>query len=390
MTHLPSPDPLATAHSQRLSDTLQTILAQSGGAIPFIDFMDYVLYAPGLGYYSAGSVKFGTSGDFITAPQLSPLFSQCIAQQCQQVLATLNGQGSLLEFGAGEGVMAADILQTLAHLDCLPKEYIIIEVSADLRERQQAMLQRRVPDLFSRIHWLNSLPPPPFKGVILANEVLDAMPVHRFQLEEQEINEFYVGHDGTQFIWKIMPTSHGALRAAVEALRPHLSNGYISEVNLNIVPWLKALAEILTTGLILIIDYGFPKHEYYHPQRHQGTLMCHYRHHAHDNPLILPGLQDITAHVDFTAVAQAAQSVGLQVNGYTNQANFLLATGLTDLLSESQDDMTTYLRLAQQVKLLLLPSEMGELFKVIALTRHWDGTLLGFERDEQKRLGMSI
>jgi len=352
--------------------------------------MEQALYAPGLGYYSAGIRKLGADGDFITAPEISPLFSQCLARQCQQILAALDDNRIILEFGAGSGIMAADILKELEHLDCLPSQYLILEISADLQQRQRETLQAQVPQLLERVQWLERLPTEPLHGVILANEVLDAMPVRRFRLDEQGVSEFYVSlgdASETPFVWRLLPTRDDALRAAVENLRPTLAAGYVSEMNLALPAWIQSVADILASGMVLLIDYGFPSREYYHPQRDQGTLMCHYRHHAHSEPLILVGLQDITAHVNFTAVAQAAHAAGLQVSGYTHQAQFLLATGLHELLSILDfNDNKNYLQQTQQAKTLILPSEMGELFKVMALTRNLDISLLGFARDERAKL----
>lgn len=396
---LPLPSPAALAHSQRLTAEIKTIIQQAGGVIPLADFMAKALYQPGLGYYSAGLRKFGAAGDFITAPEISPLFSQCIAQQCQQIL-TLLGGGVILEFGAGTGIMAVEILKELNQLNCLPTQYLILEVSADLRQRQQEILQAQIPDLLERVQWLEHLPILPLQGIILANEVLDALPVHRFYFEHSEILEFYVGIRekesenlvpsdilATEFTWQLLPTRQPTLQIIVEKLSADLPNGYSSEVNLALPAWLHSVANILAKGMILLIDYGFPQREYYHPQRTSGTLMCHYQHYAHDNPLILVGLQDITAHVNFTLVAETAIEVGLSVAGYTSQAQFLLACGLAEKLSQyDPNDTPNYLQVTQQIKTLTLPSEMGELFKVMALTRQIDEPLLGFVRDERGRL----
>ena len=385
-SHLPQPSPAALAHSQRLVKQLLATIKKSGGALPFSEFMNQALYTPSLGYYNAGWRKFGSQGDFITAPEISPLFSQCIAKQCQPILAAFDPR-VILEFGAGSGIMAAEILQELARLNYLPNHYFILEVSAELRQRQQTTLQTRVPQLLDRVHWLDRLPTQPFCGIILANEVLDAMPIHRFRFDADTVAEFYVSYQEDQFIWQILPTTNLALRSAVEPLREQLPLGYISEINLMLPAWLQAVADSLLAGLILLIDYGFPQREYYHPQRNQGTLMCHYQHYAHDDPLILVGLQDITAHVNFTAVAQAATTAGLTVAGYTNQANFLLASGLTELLSGLDPNNTPdYLHQTQAAKTLILPSEMGELFKVMALTRDWEQPLPGFVRDDRIKL----
>lgn len=383
---LPSPSQAALAHSQRLVEQIVQAIKKSSGVLPFTEFMTQVLYTPGLGYYSAGLRKFGTKGDFVTAPEISPLFSHCIAKQCQPFLAAFD-QSVILEFGAGSGIMATEILKALERLNCLPHQYLILEVSAELRQRQQTTLQTQIPKLFNRIHWLDRLPSQPLSGVILANEVLDAMPIYRFRLDENVVTEFYVSYQDSQFVWQYLPTTNQSLQIAVESLRHQLPVGYISEINLALPAWLQSVADSLLAGLILLIDYGFPQREYYHSQRNQGTLMCHYQHYAHDDPLILIGLQDITAHVNFTAVAEAAMAAGLSVAGYTNQANFLLACGLIELLSALDSNNTpAYLQQAQAAKTLILPSEMGELFKVIALTRHWDKPLLGFSHDERIRL----
>jgi len=388
---LPKPTTKAIALSQRLIATIKQTINEAGGAIPFSDFMNQALYAPGLGYYSAGVCKLG--GDFITAPEISPLFSRCVARQCQAVLSTLT-DGVILEFGAGSGIMAAEILKELERLNCLPSQYLILEVSADLRQQQRATLQTQVPTLFERIQWLDHLPQTPLNGIILANEVLDAMPVSIFRLDEQQVSEFYIGlaaannnESETRFAWQVLPTRDESLRVAIEILRPTLPVGYVSEMNLVLPAFLKSVADILAAGMVLLIDYGFPNGEYFHPQRENGTLMCHYRHHAHTAPLILVGLQDITAHVNFTKVAEAGFAAGLHVAGYTTQANFLLASGLPEFLAAfDPSDTKNYLQWTQQAKTLTNPSEMGELFKVMALTRNLDIPLPGFVRDERFRL----
>ncbi len=377
-TALPSPSPAMLAHSEQLVQLITAQMQQSKPVLPFVDFMQQALYMPNLGYYSAGLDKLGKTGDFVTAPEISPLFSQCIANQCQQVLSSLEN-GVILEFGAGSGIMAADILNHLDQLQCLPQYYYIVEVSADLKQRQQTTLKNRLSDeLFTTVQWISRLPEEPMQAVILANEVLDAMPVHKFRVEQNYIAEFYVSYQNEQFEWQILPTQNTLLQTTVDNLR--LPIGYVSEVNLLLEPWIKAMANILEKGLVLLIDYGFLRSEYYHPQRNEGTLMCHYQHHAHTDPLILVGLQDITAHVDFTAVFDVAQKNNLQIAGYTQQANFLLASGLLNNLTqyETHEINAEYFQLSQQVKTLTLPSEMGELFKVMALTRELDLSLIGF------------
>ncbi len=384
---LPVPSAEALAHSARLAALIREAIAAAGGRLGFDRFMELALYAPGLGYYSAGSRKFGEAGDFITAPELSPLFSRCLARQCAEVLAGIQG-GAILEFGAGSGVMAADILAELAALNRLPTHYFILEVSAELRARQQQTIREKVPQLAERVAWLDALPDAGFHGVVLANEVLDAMPVHRFRIRDGASRELYVVADGEGFA--LEPGEPGPeVAAALAQLRQQLplAEGYESELNLRAGDWVRSIGGFLAQGVALFIDYGFPRSEFYHPQRSGGTLMCHYRHRAHDDALVLPGLQDITAHVDFTAVAEAALAAGLSVRGYTSQANFLIANGLTALLAEAQGDVRQQLTLAAQVKRLTMPGEMGELFKVMALSRGWDGPLQGFtQRDERGRL----
>lgn len=384
---LPPPSPEAQAHSEKLQALIREEIAASGGHIGFDRFMELALYAPGLGYYSAGSGKFGEAGDFVTAPELSPLYSRCLARQCAEVLSAIDG-GDILEFGAGSGVMAADVLVELANMNCLPEHYFILELSADLRQRQQQSIAEKVPQLAGRVVWLDALPETGFRGVVLANEVLDAMPVHRFVIHNGEPHELCVVWNG-----KSLVLEEGAPDAVLYARLKQLQNeclladGYRSEINLRAEEWLRSLADFMQQGVALLIDYGFPQREFYHPQRSSGTLMCHYRHRAHDDALILLGLQDITAHVDFTAVAETALEAGLSVRGYTSQANFLIANGLPGLLADEGGDTRQQLTLTAQVKRLTMPGEMGELFKVMALTREWERPLQGFSlRDERGRL----
>lgn len=388
---LPQPDAAARAHSEQLTACIRDAMDAAGGAITFAQFMHMALYEPGLGYYSAGLRKFGREGDYVTAPEISPLFSRCIARQCAQVIAA--GAGDILEFGAGSGVMAADLLAELQARDCLPDTYYILEVSAELRQRQHHTLSHACPHLLERVQWLDSLPGAGFSGIILANEVVDAMPVHRIYIDEHgEPGEYYVAWENDEFSWQRGTLSSDRLRERVDDINAELDSplapGYTTEINLAAGAWLQSLNDILQRGLILIIDYGFPRREYYHPQRSSGTLMCHYRHHNHDAPLILAGLQDITAHVDFTALAESAYHAGLDISGYTNQANFLLSSGLPDMANAvNADDPRSQMEAAQQIKKLTLPQEMGELFKVIALGRDLDMPLFGFTlRDDRDRL----
>jgi len=370
---------------------IREALEADGGAIPFARYMELALYAPGLGYYSGRLPKFGAEGDFVTAPELSPLFSRCLARQCAEILAGIP-DASVLEVGAGTGRMAADLLAELARLETLPAHYQILELSAALRERQAATLREGVPGLADRVGWLQRLPEPGFRGVVLANEVLDAMPVHRLLFAAEGPREYYVGWDDGHFAWRIGVLSTPALEEAVAGVLADLPvpppPGYVTELGLYQPAWLASVGERLAAGALLVIDYGFPRRELYHPQRAEGTLMCHYRHRSHPDPLILTGLQDITAHVDFTGLAEAGTAAGLRLAGYTSQANFLLGNGLTEALEAGGVGGTPgYLAQASAVKRLTLPGEMGELFKVMALTRDLPGPLQGFAlRDRSGRL----
>ncbi len=339
--------------------------------------MELALYAPGLGYYVAGASKFGPSGDFVTAPQISPLFSQALANQCAQVLERV-ADGSILEFGAGTGIMAADILLRLEKLESLPAQYLILELSPDLRERQARIIEDKAPHLLSRVRWLDQLPEG-FRGVMLANEVLDAMPVHRFRKGANGgVEELWVSLADGRLSEQWRPASAEVAEAVgeIESELGGLPAGYVSELNLALRPWLASLAHSLETGVLLLIDYGHERRAFYHPQRSMGTLRCHFRHQVGEDPLQLPGLQDITSHVDFTAVAQAGRAAGLELLGYDNQANFLLGCGIDRLLSESGP--AHYPELAQGIKQLLLPGGMGESFKVMGLGKGFAGDLAGF------------
>lgn len=360
--------------------TIADAIEAAGGSIPFDRYMELALYAPGAGYYVNGTQKFGSAGDFVTAPELSPLFGASLANQVAEVLA--QSGGSVLEFGAGSGSLAADILTRLAQLDCLPERYQILELSGELKSRQAATLQERVPELSDRVAWLDSLPEPGWRGVVLANELLDAMPVSRFMVGDDGWLEQGVEWSGEGFrpVWTA-PCTPG-LVPALEAIAGRLGAfeaGYSSEINLRLRPWMQAVAEFMACGALLLIDYGYSEREYYHRERDMGTLICHFRHQARDDPFHLPGLQDITASVDFSAVAEAGVDSGLTLAGYTTQAQFLLGCGFDRLLAEtegiSQGDRIDQLQAAKQ---LILPSGMGERFKVIGFTQGIDVPLRGF------------
>ncbi len=386
------------AHAQRaaLEALIRREIDAAGGRLAFDRFMDLALYAPGLGYYVAGAPKLGATGDFVTAPEISPLFGRALAVACREGLralesSTANG-GDLLEFGAGSGALAAEILTALAADGPLPGRYLILEPSPDLAAQQRRTLSERVPELFARCHWLERLPAS-FQGVILANEVLDAMPVHRFQIGAHgQVQEICVGREGERFIEVLAEPAAPALRAAVAALHAAgvaTQPGYRSEVNLRLAPWVQALSARLAAGLLLAIDYGYPRAEFYLDERNQGTLMCHSRHRAHSDPYRDLGLQDITAHVDFSALAAAGHAAGLRLAGYTTQANFLIGCGIDALIAEAgaQDPMAM-LALTAGAKQLLLPSLMGERFQVLGLASGLDDLALsGFAvRDLRDRL----
>lgn len=381
LEHLPVPSLEAQALSDQLSALILREIERAGGWISFARDMELALYAPGLGYYSAGSRKLGEGGDFFTAPEMSPLFARCIARQ----LAQLHGEGlrNVLEIGAGSGALAADLLLEMQTLSCAPERYFILELSGDLRERQQGTFAQRAPALLDRVRWLDVLPDK-FEGVIVANEALDATPSHIITTCAGEALEVYVQRtlDGNGFQWHETRATEAVHRAAEAIALP--PDNYRTEINLTTRALVTSLARLLTRGVMLFIDYGFPAREFYHPQRSEGTLMCHYRHHAHDDPLAFVGLQDITTHVDFSAVAAAAHDGGAALLGYATQAHFLINCGITDLLSRTPaSDTRAYAPLAAQAQKLLSPAEMGELFKVIALGKSIDVPLLGFTRGDK-------
>ncbi|MCK5903475.1 MAG: SAM-dependent methyltransferase [Cocleimonas sp.] len=379
---LSTPSPEALEHSQKLVQSIREAIQQHQGFITFRDYMEKALYQQGLGYYVAGAHKIGQSGDFITAPEISSLFSQCLAHQCQQVLAET--KGNLLELGAGTGKMAVDILLTLEHYDSLPEFYYILDLSPELKQRQHHTIAQSAPHLLSRVIWLEQLPQH-FKGVILGNEVLDAMPVDVFTVQGENTYEHQVIWQDQQFCEQLNPAPP-TLQGAVTALKlEKTATPYTSEINLNLEGWFQALTTCLDQGVVLLIDYGYTASEYYHPDRNRGTLICHYQHQVNESPLHHVGLQDITASVDFTAVALAADQAGFDVLGYTPQAAFLASNQLEHFFSQQLAEFPEQqYELAQQVRLLSLPSEMGERFKVIALGKKYCSHLSGFSLIDQK------
>jgi len=365
------------AHSHILAERIALEARAAGGWLTFERFMDLALYAPGLGYYSAGSVKIGAGGDFVTAPELSDLFSRCVAEQCGQLL---EHGGEILEVGAGTGRMAAAVLSELAARNCLPDRYAILEVSAELADRQRRCITALPPGLAERVVWLERLPERPIDGVILANEVLDALPCRRFRIQNGAILELGVAVDGQMLRERAAPAEPSLAqewtRLAAQWPAP-LPEGYVSEICLRVGPWLAGIADCLKRGALLLFDYGLPRAHYYHPQRRVGTLRCHYKHRVHDDPYVNLGVQDITAWVDFTRVAEAALECGLEVAGFATQAAFLLATGIERQVAEATDPVE-HARRAGEARRLLLPGEMGEAFKLMALTRDFDEPLVGF------------
>ncbi|MEW5786344.1 MAG: SAM-dependent methyltransferase [Pseudomonadota bacterium] len=374
---LPEPDAEAKARCAQVLELLRRDIEEAGGWISFARYMDRVLYAPGLGYYTGGARKFGPAGDFVTAPELSPLFGRSLASTARAVLD--QSGGDILELGAGSGRLAADLLLELERHGALPEHYRILELSGELRQRQAETLAEAAPHLLPRVTWLDTLPER-IRGLVLGNEVLDAVPPHVLHWTESGLMERGVAWSAGP-VWAERPASPEL--AAQAAVLP-VEGDYVSEVNPAATALVASLAERLEAGALLFIDYGYPMAEYYHPQRCTGTLMAHYRHRSLDDPFFLPGLADLTAHVDFSAVARAGEEAGLDLLGYTSQAHFLTDAGLLDLMLETTPMSPEYLRAAVAVQRLLQPSEMGELFKVIGLGRGVEEGLPGFRRGDRR------
>lgn len=384
---LPEPSIDALNHSKKLVDAIRQEIENSDTqSITFRRYMEMALYQPNLGYYVAGTHKIGDQGDFVTAPEISSLFSKCIASQSKQILQKVGG--CLLELGAGSGRMACDILLELEEQNQLPDRYYILDLSPDLIQRQQQTFKNKAPHLTHLVEWISELPLN-FTGVILGNEVIDAMPVDVFTQNGNDIFEHHVIWQDESLVEQLRPANE-KLEQQVIKLNISTEKPYTSEINPNINAWIKTLSESLSQGIILLIDYGYTQSEYYLADRNKGTLICHYQHLVNEAPLTYTGLQDITANVDFTAVAEAANNAGFDVSGYTSQAHFLANSGLEQhfakaLEEQEPDDQEHQYRLAQQVRTLSLPSEMGERFKCIALSKNMDDTLLfGFENFDQR------
>ena len=379
MDNLPAPEAGARAHSERVAAAIRDDIGRSGGWIPFARYMELALYAPGLGYYAAGAAKLGAEGDFVTAPEMSPLFGAALAVQVRAILAA-TVRRDVLELGAGTGRLAADLLNALASTGVSPARYRILETSPDLRERQRATIARDTTPHAPIVEWIDAMPQS-IDGAVVANEVLDAIPAHLVGRRGGEYVERGVVWDRERerFDWA-MRTATPAL-AALAAQRFPPGVDYLSEINPAGEALVAEIGRRLVGGAALFIDYGFPAAEYYHPQRGEGTLMCHYRHRAHADPFLWPGLSDITAHVDFSAIADAGVRAGLHVAGFAPQAPFLMSCGILDLLAGvGSPDSSAYMKAAAPVQQLLSPAEMGELFKVLALARtegiDWTGFAL--------------
>ena len=382
---LPQPDAVSAAHSERCADYIRERIRDAGGSISFAEFMHYALYAPGLGYYSAGSRKFGAAGDFVTAPELGSVFARCVARPLAAVGAAL-GEWDLLEIGAGTGALAAELLEALGP-EHAPRRYLILERSADLRAVQQQRLAGLAPRLRAAVTWLAEPPEKDWDGVLLANEVLDALPVERFRIASDGLEQLGVelgaelGEDVPR--WTARPAPEALARELRRRLGPELDRlgpGYVSELCTLLAPWLERVTAGLRRGLALLIDYGYPRREYYRPERADGTLVCHYRHRAHGDPFWWPGLQDLSAFVDFTAVAEAGVDAGLELLGYTSQAQFLIACGLEEVLAGLAElPQRARLERAREVRELTLPGAMGERFQCMALGRGLEKPLRGFD-----------
>jgi SAM-dependent MidA family methyltransferase len=370
----------AAEHSALARGLLARQIAAAGGWLSFERFMDLALYSPGLGYYSGGAQKLGAAGDFTTAPEISRLFGACVAVQCAEVLRELHS-GCIVEIGAGSGRMAADILARLESLHALPEHYSILEVSAELRARQRKLLEERLPHLSARIRWLERPPEEPFDGLIIANEVVDALPVARFRWGTRGVEEMGVAVENERFVWAARPASAKMIEVCrrLSVAGGGWEEGYISEYCARVPAWTQAVTHALRRGAALWFDYGLPRAQYYLPERHDGTLACHYRHGVHGDPFLNVGLQDITAWVDFTLLAEASREAGFELAGFTTQAHFLAGIGIDNemrLLAGGDDNQ--FARLANQARQLMLPGEMGERFKAMAWLRGLSMPLAGF------------
>ena len=384
---LPEPGPDEIEQSQKLVDVIKQVIKEAAGWIDFEHYMQLALYAPGLGYYSGGAQKFGEQGDFITSPEVSPLFAQTLANPLAALIIKIP-KVNIIEFGAGSGKLAAELLLALQKKGNLPEKYLIIELSAELQQRQRDTLSQIVPDLLTHVQWLTKLPESSMNAIVIANEVLDAMPVKRFRLKDKNVECLGVEIKNQQLELSYRKADD-ALTKKIDLLGIN-NDGvtYSSELNMHIQPWIKSLEQCIDTGAIYLIDYGYPRSEYYSEERYMGTFLGYYRHRSIDAPLWYPGLQDLTAFVDFTEIAEAAIENGFDVDGFTSQGNFLINAGLPETVENTPTQTEIQrLQMVQQMKTLSLPGEMGERFKVIGLSKGLDENVPGFEsRDFRYRL----
>lgn len=372
---LPEPTPAEREHSATLAGFIRNEIATKG-PLPFSRFMELAMYAPGLGYYSAGKTKFGAAGDFITAPELGSIFARCVARAIAPTLRDIGAHVQMIELGGGSGAFAEDCLRELAQLEAMPARYALLEPSADLRQRQRERLRQLPADIAERVHWIDRPPEDDWQGVLFANEVLDALPATRFGIRDGEVfEEHVIDADNEGFASIDLPAdgfTANAVRHLERDLGHGLADGYRSEVLPQLPYWIQAVCGGLQRGMALFVDYGYARREFYRADRRGGTLMATYRHRAHTDVLSRVGLQDLTAFVDFSALAEAATGAGFRIAGLGTQADFLMANGLDAVFAQAYaaaaDEAARY-RLSQEVKRLTLPAEMGETFKVMAFER---------------------
>ena len=383
-TQLPKLSKQEIQRSRELFDVIAHEISENNGKISFAHFMGKALYEPRLGYYTANKYKIGHQGDFTTAPMISSLFSDTFAHQFAQILPKLGEDASIVEFGAGTGQFAVDCLSYLKMLGCLPKAYYIVELSSDLKAQQQQLLKQKLPQYFEHVYWLDALPQQQLNAIVFANEVMDAMPVERFIYDNDRFYQLMVGIEHEVFVYDRQIIKQQALHEACQALMfksNEIPQPYCSEINLWIKPWIKSIAQCLNKGVIFLCDYGYSQALYYHTARVEGTLQCYYQHHIHSNPLIYVGVQDITAHVNFSVVADAAIKAGFELDGFSTQGNFLIASGITEIYQQKciKANKTEEMVLSQQVKQLTLATDLAENFKVMSLSYNYNDTIDAFD-----------
>jgi SAM-dependent MidA family methyltransferase len=373
--NIKTPSEEKLSRSKQLKNIIYQEIKANGGFISFAKYMQLALYHPQLGYYTADLEKFGREGDFITAPTVSPLFGKCIARAIKPTLELTKSNNQIVEIGPGDGSLACQILTELAAQDALPNKYYCLEISPSLRKRQQETIQRRCPKQAHLVQWIDNLDNKKINGAVIANEVVDALPVEIFTWENDKLLQNMVNaskdeNNLVNFHWQLQAANDEVSESCkdiIDIIKKNNIKKYTTEININAKQWVKNIAEHLQQGIVLCIDYGYPQHEYYHPQRNSGTLMCHLEHQAHDNPFMYPGIEDITAHVDFTALALAAHESGLNVDAYTSQAQFLINCDITDSITKLTDPLKQFQE-SKKLQRLLSPNAMGELFKVITFS----------------------